>query len=66
MLDDIPLALRQNMYFQQDGTPAHNAIVVRQYLNEHFPNRWIGTHGVIQWPARFPDLTRLDFFYGII
>jgi hypothetical protein len=35
------------MYFQQDGAPAHNAIIVKQYLNDIFPNRWIGTHGVI-------------------
>ncbi|XP_025204363.1 uncharacterized protein LOC112601133 [Melanaphis sacchari] len=50
------------MYFQQDGAPAHNAIIVKNYLNEIFPNRWIGTHGVISWPARSPDLTPLDFF----
>ncbi|XP_025406823.1 uncharacterized protein LOC112680823 [Sipha flava] len=42
--------------------PAHNAIIVRQHLNEIFPNRWIGTHGVIPWPARSPDLTPLDYF----
>lgn len=62
LLENVPLATRENMYFQQDGAPAHNAIIVKQYLNEIFPNRWIGTHGVIPWPARSPDLTPLDFF----
>jgi len=62
LLEDVSLATRENMYFQQDGAPAHNAIIVKNYLNEIFPNRWIGTNGVIPWPARSPDLTPLDFF----
>jgi len=32
MLENVPLNIRENLLFQQDGTPAHNAIVVRQYL----------------------------------
>jgi len=62
MLDDIPLATRNNLIFQQDGAPAHNANVVKNYLNEHFENRWIGTNGIIKWPPRSPDLTPLDYF----
>ncbi|XP_025198467.1 uncharacterized protein LOC112596862 [Melanaphis sacchari] len=46
----------------QDGAPAHNAIIVRQYLNDQFGNNWMGTNGSIPWPARSPDLTPLDFF----
>lgn len=60
-------AARQNMlwndvYFQQDGAPAHYAVLVRQYLDLVFPNRWIGRLGTIAWPPRSPDLTLLDFF----
>ncbi|CAI6375452.1 unnamed protein product [Macrosiphum euphorbiae] len=62
MLEDVSLDTREHMFFQQDGAPAHNAIIVRQKLNEMFPNRWIGTYGVVPWPARSPDLTPLDFF----
>ncbi|XP_025411199.1 uncharacterized protein LOC112684096 [Sipha flava] len=51
-----------NISFQQDGAPAHNANIVRNLLNEYFPNRWIGTYGAIQWPPRSPDLTPLDYF----
>ncbi|XP_025200561.1 uncharacterized protein LOC112598348 [Melanaphis sacchari] len=46
----------------KDGAPAHNAIVVKNYLNEYFENRWIGTNGIIKWPPRSPDLTPLDYF----
>jgi len=48
MMADIPLVTRQNLIFQQDGTPAHNVIIVRNYLNEIFVNRWIGTYGPIK------------------
>jgi hypothetical protein len=48
MLDDIPLATRNNLILQQDGAPAHNATVVRNYLNENFENRLIRTYGIIQ------------------
>lgn len=36
--------------------------IVRNWLNEVFPNRWIGRFGPIAWPPRSPDLTPLDFF----
>lgn len=54
----------QNVYFQQDGCPVHNALRVANYLQEQFPHRWIGTNtDRISWPARSPDLSPLDFFY---
>lgn len=60
-LEDIPLATRARMYFQQDGAPAHYVRPVTQYLNETYPGRWIGRGGVIAWPPRSPDLTPLDY-----
>lgn len=62
VFDDWPLALRTNMWFMHDGAPPHIFLPVRNYLNETFPNRWIGRHGPINWPARSPDLNPLDFF----
>lgn len=50
------------IWFQQDGCPAHNAVIVRQYLEEIFPNRLITGRGNIFWPARSPDLAPCDFF----
>jgi hypothetical protein len=63
LLDDVSLDTRERMFFQHDGAPAHNAITVRRFLNQIFPNRWIGTYGVVPWPARSPDFTPLDFFF---
>lgn len=54
--------LEEELRFQQDGAPPHFAAQVRQYLNGRFPGRWIGRRGPVQWPARSPDLTPLDFF----
>lgn len=48
--------------FQQDGAPPHFAQPVRQFLDESFPQSWIGRRGHIEWPPRSPDLTPLDFF----
>ena len=58
-----------DLIFQQDGAPPHWAHIVRDYLNETFPNQWIGRgagksdgKGLLEWPPRLPDLTPLDFF----
>ncbi|CAH1986436.1 unnamed protein product [Acanthoscelides obtectus] len=50
------------LMFQQDGAPPHYALRVRQYLEQSFPDRWIGRRGAIEWPPRSPDLSLLDFF----
>lgn len=56
-----------NFIFMQDGAPAHYAHIVRDWLNEKFPNRWIGRRGAIEWPPRSPDLTPPDFFlWGVL
>jgi hypothetical protein len=49
-------------WFQQDGAPLHFGNIVRQFLNERFPNKWIGRGSFLAWPSRSPDLTPLDFF----
>ena len=56
------LKLVDNTVFQQDGAPCHFSLKVRQFLNERFPNRWIGRGGPISWPPQSPDLSPLDFF----
>ena len=48
--------------FQQDGAPPHWGLIVGDFLNETFPNRWIGRNGPTPWPPRSPDITPLDFF----
>lgn len=62
LMEDLPIGLRQNMYFQHDGCPAHYRGSVRAWLNDNYPNKWIGRGGPIPWPARSPDLTPMDFY----
>lgn len=50
------------IWLQQDGAPPHYAREVREYLDLMFPGKWIGRRGPIEWPARSPDMTPLDFF----
>lgn len=58
---NVPLNELQNLWWQQ-RCPLHNAHIVATRLHTLFPNKWIGTRGVIAWPARSPDLNPLDFF----
>ena len=44
LLEDIPLIMSQ-MYFQHDGAPPHYTRHMREYLNEFFPNCWLGRGG---------------------
>lgn len=62
MLPVIVLDLDINgMWFQHDGAPPHRLNIVRNWLDNHFPGRWIGYNGPAKWPARSPDLSALDF-----
>jgi hypothetical protein len=54
--------MQPHVFFQQDGATPHWALNVREFLNEKFPNRWIGRGGPIPWPPRSPDITPMDFF----
>ncbi|XP_076308564.1 uncharacterized protein LOC143223979 [Tachypleus tridentatus] len=52
----------EECFFQQDGTPPHFHRDVRAYLDASMPVRWIGQRGSVEFPARSPDLTPMDFF----
>lgn len=62
LLDNVPLAIADNLIYQQDGAPAHYSLAVRNWLDDHFGDRWIGRRGPTEWPPRSPDLTPLDFY----
>lgn len=62
LLQDVPIVIRNRMWFQHDGAPAHFSTDVRTYLDATFGARWIGRGGPVAWPPRSPDLSSLDFF----
>ncbi|XP_039303521.1 uncharacterized protein LOC120357400 [Solenopsis invicta] len=54
---------QDEIIFQQDGHPAHTALLTREILNHRYPQRWIGIYSDLhEWPPRSPDLTPMDFF----
>ncbi|KOC63370.1 hypothetical protein WH47_04088 [Habropoda laboriosa] len=61
-IQNISLDIRQSMWFQQDGCPAHSARNVTKFLSNKFGDRWIGRSGSNKWPVRSPVLTPLDFY----
>ncbi len=64
MLFQFLLFFQQTIWYQQDGAGPHTYIPAREHLTQEFPQRWIGKYSNnIDWPARSPDLTPLDFYY---
>jgi hypothetical protein len=58
---------RDDFIYQQDGAPPRYHHLVRGYLNQHLPQRWIGRtadndQALLRWPPRSPNLTPCDFF----
>ena len=48
--------------FQQDGALPYWGLIICDFLNETFPNRWIGRNGPTPCAPRSPNITSLDFF----
>jgi hypothetical protein len=47
LLEDLPLALKQRLWFPNDGAPAHYGEGTWQWLNATYPGRWTGCGGII-------------------
>jgi len=47
-LEEVLLLERNKIVFQQDGAGPHNARIMTDYLNEHFPGRWMDRYGPIR------------------
>lgn len=65
LIDDLPLALRQTLWFMPDGAPPHYSLEVREWLHLTFRNRWIGSgrEATVKWPPRSPEMNPLDFYF---
>lgn len=46
-LENLPLAIRNNVYFQHHGALSNTGQVI-QYLNGAFPNKWMETNEPIK------------------
>lgn len=60
LLDDADVNVA-GMYYQHDGASVHYRVIVRNFLNENFPNLWIGRGGPNNWPSRSPDFNPVDY-----
>ena len=61
-LDNLPLAVHRNLFYQHDGGPPHGGYLIDNFLQNVFYDRWIANNGPFLWPPRSPDLSVLDFF----
>lgn len=62
-LEELPLNRRRGMWFMQDGAPPHYPLIVRNYLDQQFPHRWIGRGSEFPWPPRTPECNPLNFYF---
>lgn len=53
---------QDDIYFMQDGAPAHRAHATLALLETMFGDRLISLGAEVEWPPRSPDLTPCDFF----
>jgi hypothetical protein len=56
---------KADVWFQQDGATAHTSDASMKVVREMFPDHVISRFGDLHWPARSPDLSPCDFFYGV-
>jgi hypothetical protein len=42
LLENVPVAARERMWFMHDGVPAHFSPVVQDVFNNTYDNEWIG------------------------
>jgi hypothetical protein len=47
MLEEIPLSIRSNAWFQHDAAAAHFTRQVREHLTATYNGRWIGRGGPV-------------------
>jgi len=62
MLEEIPLSVKRNMWFQYNMAAAHFARQVQEHLTTTYNDHWIGQGRQMAWPPRSPDLIPMDFF----
>jgi hypothetical protein len=47
LLQDVPLTVRRDMWFQHDEAPAYFNAQTQQHLNTKFPDMWLGRGGPV-------------------
>jgi hypothetical protein len=62
--ENVPLAVKQKLWFQHGGASARYGEDVQQWVNATCPGRWIGRGGPIAWLPQSSDLTSMDFLVG--
>lgn len=59
--EDVDLDRRQRIWMQVYAVPPHYAVLVKEFISEQYPIRWVGRGGSIAWLSRSLDITSPDF-----
>ena len=55
LLQDVALQSRIHLLITHADAPPHFLLTVQEFLNNVFPERWIGQSGLTAWPDRSTD-----------
>jgi hypothetical protein len=66
MLKDAHLQGRIYLRIMHDNAAPHFLLAVWEFLSEMFLEQWVGQCVPTVWPARFPDISPLEFISGDI
>jgi hypothetical protein len=61
LLQDVDLLTGIHVWFMHDGAPPH-LLTFRKFVNNLFPEQWVGRGGPTAWPAPSSDFSPLDFY----
>lgn len=59
------VAEMEEFMFAQDDASARYSHLVRSFVTEQFPDRWIGHHAPIEWNAHAPAVTPFNLFLWV-
>ena len=58
---EVPLDERVHIWYLHNRASPHFVRAVTEWLNNDFPNQWVGRNDLVAWPPRSPDLSPCDF-----
>ena len=64
ILEEVPVDIRLCTRFMHDGVPPRFSRVARQFLNQHFANKWIGRGGPICMACSFSGFESIRFSFA--
>lgn len=61
-LANLPPRKMKTLTLMHDDAPAHKSDAIKAFLDDKFPQKWMGEGSQVEYPSSSPDLSPLNFF----